>query len=475
MPYYFDFFYKSCYICNGLEQVVCKTDKSCPKFFYLKFYGTDTELFSSETLKTYYTKMSKRKIPVLMKLLFVFSLTAGLASGCSETIFEEKINYNDITVPFKDTFVQDTVSFGELSKKSSRYIFRLDESSASIVDENKYSFKMNELIQIRETASGDSVRITSYSAQTIHDIKLEIYLPDADIYLPMAQLDSIPGFSQFEFKPSFIGKRTVYKKPDGQFISFKYDYLDFDSMKPRLTSSDKHFQMLQKIDSEWYLHFSNYDWKDESSNGGWREMRPIFAREWVVIMTNFAYMLTTPEYKHVMDNFSKIFGGDLYDNNKVPFTKEQYRERTEYFKKNHRFRLGRTGDQVSGLGGGSTLGIASYNFYGHYASYSGWEAVMHEFMHCMNYSHDSNMTYANKQGIGWTVFIWQLHLWLSRQQNLPYLDRHLLDFTNPEYAEYRDNTGIRSEFLDDAALEKKIQGYYNGSALVKYLSENPID
>ena len=94
-------------------------------------------------------------------------------------------------------------------------------------------------------------------------------------------------------------------------------------------------------------------------------------------------------------------------------------------------------------------------------------------MHCMNYSHSSNLTYA-QNGVGWTEFIWQLHLWLSREGKLPYLDRHMLDFTNPAYKEYRDNIGIREEFLDDVKLNNKIQGYYNNSTLVKYFKKNPL-
>ncbi len=431
------------------------------------------DIFFYPPNKFIYTQMRQRKISVLKKLLLLFTLTTGTLNSCSDVIFEEKTNYNEIIIPYEETFVPDTVTFGKLPPECSGYIFRLDESSASITNEKKYSFNINELFQVKATESGDSVRITSYSAKTVYNVSLEINIQEADLYLPVAYFDSIPGFSTFSFKPSFVGKRTVFKRNDGKFISFKYDKLDFDKARPKLSSEDSHFKMLQEIDAKWYLHFSNYDWKGPSSNGGWREMRPIFAREWVVIMTNYAYMMTTPEYRYVMENFKKVFGGDLYGNDKVPFTAEQYSERQEYFKRAHRFTLGRTGDQVSGLGGGSTLGIASYNFYGHYASYSGWEAVTHEMMHCMNYSHDSNMTYASNR-VGWTEFIWQLHIWLSKEKKLPYLDRHLLDFTNPDYAEYRDNTGVRDEFLDDAKLEKKIQGFYDGSVLVKYFKENPL-
>ena len=417
--------------------------------------------------------MSKAKSVFISQRICLFFLVSVLLFGCSDIVYEENIHCNEIEKPWETDFCQDTISFGKLASDCCRYIFRLDESSASITDNTKYTFHINELLQVRATSSGDSIRITSYSAKTIYGITLEIYLPELNHYLPAVYFDSIPGFSQFEFKPSFIGKRILYKYADEKYVSFEYPYLDMNRMTPRLVGDDAHLKMLQQIDAQWKMFFSNYDWSSENTAANWREMRPIFAREWIVIMTNYAYMMTTPEYKYVMANFSRIFGGELCDNEKTPFTADDYAERQNYFKRPHTFRLGRTGDQVSGLGGGTTLSIAGYNFYGHYASYSGWEAVGHEFMHCMGYSHSSNMTYA-VGGVGWTEFIWQLHIWLSREKKLPYLDRHLLDFTNPDYVSYRDNMGIRGEFLNDVELEKKILNFYNGSKLVKYFKENPL-
>lgn len=53
-------------------------------------------------------------------------------------------------------------------------------------------------------------------------------------------------------------------------------------MKFRLLSDDKHFKMLSKIDAQWGVSFSNYDWKPGYENGSWRELRAIYAREWLL-------------------------------------------------------------------------------------------------------------------------------------------------------------------------------------------------
>ena len=75
----------------------------------------------------------------------------------------------------------------------------------------------------------------------------------------------------------------------------------------------------------------------------------------------------------------------------------------------------RSSPAYGGLGGGYIWTVTDWNFYGHYGSFSGWEAISHEHMHCMDYSHDSNMTYPAKTpegvNVGWPEFIWQLHMW----------------------------------------------------------------
>ena len=170
-------------------------------------------------------------------------------------------------------------------------------------------------------------------------------------------------------------------------------------------------------------------------------------------------------------------GGDLYDNNKVTFTAEKYQSEMERFKAQKTFVLGQSSPAYGGLGGGYIWTVTDWNFYGHYGSFSGWEAISHEHMHCMDYSHDSNMTYPAKTpegvNVGWPEFIWQLHMWLSHKGDLPYTDRNLLGFHKDENAKYRD-CGINDIFKDDAKLQKTIEDFYKKSRLVKYFTENPI-
>lgn len=297
---------------------------------------------------------------------------------------------------------------------------------------------------------------------------MEVYLPEFDMYIPVVYMDSIPAFSQFEIKSSFTGKRITCRKEDGNFISFHYPYFNTEELKPRLASEDEHFRKLNEIDSKWTIRFSNYDWTPEKGDAGsqWRELRAIYAREWVVFVTNYAYMMTTEEYSHVLEHYKEVMGSDLYDNGGTVFTPERYQSEKLRFKQPHTFNCGQTGPSVGGLGGGSTWGVTHWNFYGHYASYSGWNAITHEFMHCMGYSHSSNMTYG---GNGWPVFMEHLHVYLNINKRLPYTDRNLLGFHKPENAQYR-NGGIDAKYMNDT----QTLNFYNTSKVTKYFKANPL-
>ena len=110
--------------------------------------------------------------------------------------------------------------------------------------------------------------ITSWSAKPVSNVTLEMYIPEVDEYIPVAFIESIPAFSRFSFKPSFVGRRNIWKKKNGNFVSFTCPYLDLNRMKTRLVSDDEHFKMLQKIDARWTCSFSNYVWTPEYRDCG---------------------------------------------------------------------------------------------------------------------------------------------------------------------------------------------------------------
>lgn len=398
-----------------------------------------------------------------LKKLSTFLLLGIAICACTQ---EDQLETNQITLPYQPQIATDSICFETIPANKKSRILDLDEPNSVVVDHSKRQFKINELLQIRN-ASSKELRITSYSAKTIEKVDVYLFIEEVGKYIHVAHFDSIPRFAQIDFRPKFIDGEAVYKSEDGQYISFTRPTLDYVRMKPRVVSPDPHYQMLQKIKAQWTIRFSNFQWSPENPNGSWKELRAIMAREWVAITTNYAYMMTTPEYDFILSHFAEVMGGDLYDNDKVTFTPAKYASEKARFLQPHTFNCGHTSSSIGGLGGDSTWGISQWNFYGHYASYSGWEAIAHEFGHCKGYGHNSNMTYGSN-GVGWTIFIAYLHSYLVHKGDMPYADRNLLGFHFPENVKY--SGGVEAKFMSDAESEK----FYKNNRIRKYFEAHPL-
>lgn len=256
----------------------------------------------------------------IFRKIAMIGLLSIIAYSCTQNELEE---INKIQVPYQPLSGVDSIGYKKVPTDKKRTILDLDEPSSVVVDHSKRQFKINQMLQI-SNASDKEFRLTNYAAQTIRNIDIYVFIEEINKYICIANLDSIPRFAQIEFKPAFVDKDAVYKTEDGQYVSLNKPIVDCLRMKPKVVSEDPHYRMLQRITAEWTIRFSNYTWSLENPDGNWREMRAIYAREWIAIAANYAYMMTTPEYDFIVSHFSEVMGGELHDNNGVVFTPEKY-------------------------------------------------------------------------------------------------------------------------------------------------------
>ena len=391
------------------------------------------------------------------QLITIFVLFVTVVISCTK----HEIKYKDDHHPFEEKLSTDTLQFKTINEVDKRLILQLDEPSSVVVNSSLISFRIDELIQVR-VFNRNTLRITSYSALAISN--LQIYcrisgIDDLDAKFLLLTIDSLPAFGQFEYQPAFTKEKAAYKTNNGKYVSFHQPYFDGGDFDFTIESNDKHFQKLSTIRSKWNISFSNFHWNGVSEAGNWREMSPIYAREWIAIMTNYAYMVATPEYKEILLNYKEVFGGDLYGNKGTAdiFTSAHYEALYNRMFANTTYLLGRTG-MGGGLGGGTTLGADHWIFYSHYISREGWHTVIHEMSHCMGYSHDSNMTYGSAKSGFADSFVPKFHSYLRRRNELPYNDPNILGFIKPENKKYL-KLGIEQSFTRPDFKTNEIDSY----------------
>lgn len=144
----------------------------------------------------------------------------------------------------------------------------------------------------------------------------------------------------------------------------------------------------------WVPHNFNPDANDSSN---WvHGFTPQQLKNYYIMNYNMAYFISTNEFANVLTHASY----DIYTNSKIDMTPEERTQLVNNFRSTTKtLRIGIVRN-VSGLGGGTAHGVANYVLNNHInperwtlSSGPGSYIWLHEFSHCMGYSHNSNMTY----------------------------------------------------------------------------------
>ena len=266
--------------------------------------------------------------------------------------------------------------------------------------------------------------LSSYSATTVRNLEIQARLKGSEQWFVLGSLDQLPAFSTVRFDVAIVDGRTFQRVDDKGSVQFKglnaLSVLPSDLFEIRIDSkTDAHVQKISNFKMKWQLSFGTYD--ANGSDASWGKINPIYAREWVIMMTNFAYMINSPEFEHVWFNHKKAMGHDFFGNAgqvNAPggfFTSDDYLRFYQAIMNRGSIRLGVT-TMGGGLGGGDVLGVDTWNYYQHYFKNNG--IIGHEFGHHFG-SHDSawsNSSYGLQSSSA------QLLDYFLRKQQLPYMD-----------------------------------------------------
>src|SRR5690606_26301879 len=58
------------------------------------------------------------------------------------------------------------------------------------------------------------------------------------------------------------------------------------------SETDEHVKKLNQIKAKWKIYFGTYDEPNK-----WCRITPVYAREWVMMMTNLTYVLRSPDFE----------------------------------------------------------------------------------------------------------------------------------------------------------------------------------
>jgi len=310
---------------------------------------------------------------------------------------------------------------------SQNYMLQDGESWDTLTNRNLRYFKVAGILSA--SVEKNNILVQSFSAAPISNLDIQAKLKNSNQWFTLAHLDQLKAFSQTKFSlaisddnrfPLVDGTGSIKLEGLNQFKQFSSDLFDI-----RITSkTDKLVQKLATIKPKWGISFGKYT----PADGEWQKINPVYAREWVIMMTNFAYLVSSTEFENIWFNQKKVIGSDFFGNagpvvaNGGFFTPEQYIEYFDKIMNRGDIRLGLT-TIGGGLGGGDALGIDHWYFYSHYFN-ADIGVIGHEFGHHFG-SHDSAWS---NYSVGMQAITLQLHQYFQRKQQLPYMDPELNKF-----------------------------------------------
>lgn len=364
------------------------------------------------------------------------------------------------------------------SNDASNYQNNIDLTAQNVVrtpllfnGESWESLTQNHEIKVAQLLSAkqdlETLNITSYAAQPTTDLTIEARFSDNSEWIKLGSVAQLEPFSSFslenllkdnQYYPTINGQQSVAIEGIKDITYLPSDFIDI-----RVTSkTDKFVQKISNFKTKWRLRFGTFN------EGNWGKITPAYAREWMVMMTNFAYVMNSPEFEHIWFNFKDSYGlgeTEFYgnagpiDGPNGNFTPEDYQRVYNEFLNRGRIQLG-VSTIGGGLGGGETLGVDTWNFYAHYYD-NGINIIGHEFGHHWG-SHSSSFS-SYDYGLPWLTH--DLHQMMIRNKTLPYLD----DEINAFYKTPRDE--IYNGVDPNLRLPRNEQ---NVNVMEAYFAENPL-
>ena len=341
------------------------------------------------------------------------------------------------------------------------------ESWETLTNSSQRHVYMNQILSA--SLNGNHLHVQSYSAVPVRDLQIRAKIKNSEDWVILAKLDQLMPFSKANFDlkltdqsrfPLLDGTGSIQLAGLSQTTQNPSNIFDLKIS----SETDEHVKKLNQIKAKWKIYFGTYDEPKK-----WCRITPVYAREWVMMMTNLAYMLSTPEFETLWFNHKSVMGHDFFGNDgqvEGPngfFQPEDYvRIYGEILNRNE-INLGVT-NMGGGLGGGAVLGVDTWLFYGHYRL-SGYRIIAHEFGHHWG-GHNSAWAMA---GHGFEAMVDWLNFYFQRRPgSIPYMDPNVNAFHLTPDSALCQGQEINQNMVKDVASTapwNKVDEYFKNNSM----------
>lgn len=312
--------------------------------------------------------------------IITFSIVFWMCSKQEEVIVEIQEGFGTPPVVNRMSS-EDFVSQSEV-------MFEDGEDIEKIVSPNRaFSVQKPFYAQVKE----GKLRVFNAMAHNFKEVSLWLIMPEMRDTLLLMQFEEIHGFHDLQIDSPLKMGEVIHSSKSGKPIrTNNLALLSPDLYNLELTCKDSIFDMLKTIKMKTIVQLGKY------GNGNWGLMTPNAARYYVTSAVNMAVMFSSDIFRDSLLNFK----GSIHADNGKEIDREALLK-AMLNKSNLMFGVV-TGPGIAGLGGGIYLGLREEYLGGFYYQNRvsidcNWvlHVWIHEFGHCLGYSHNSSLCYGS--------------------------------------------------------------------------------
>jgi len=266
-----------------------------------------------------------------------------------------------------------------------------DDADMGYLQSEAFAFHINHVLEIKQDTENKKIVVRNLAPLNFDNVSLTARFPDIDQEIIILKLDKIKAHTSMSLDYPFDKGVSIFATVSGHMI----DLASLKGQNPRMSfdydpGEDPLLKQLHGIKSVWKVKFHDFDESDSQDNNWEENMTPHDLRRYTGLMINLAYLFQSPEFKE------GLLAEHLFDDALNVKTQEEKLVILDRLFNKAKFNCGKVVN-VSGLGGGSTFGVAEHVLDRYLTSKSNIGNIpVHEIAHMLGFGHASNFTYPKK-------------------------------------------------------------------------------
>jgi hypothetical protein len=308
-----------------------------------------------------------------MKKIFNLLIVFGLFTACSK---DEETVSPEIVSPKIVSFDTD---------QNSSLMFQDDEAIGVMTSESR-TYNIAQVIRVKPI-DAKNIEISNFAPFDIENATILATIGTTQVQL--FKIKKIRAHATQTMKYPFVEGTTLFLDADNKEVNLSQyketgvipDQISFD-----FTGDNETIVRLKKLNKlKWTIKYHDYD-PNNDPNNNWVPTTAKDIRRFSGLMINMGIVFVSDEFRQAFLK-EQIIGNDGTTVLTLAEKEKVYNDILAH----PRFNCGKC-TNVSGLGGGSTLGYAEHILHD-YINMDTGDITAHEIGHCVGFNHDSNMTY----------------------------------------------------------------------------------